>query len=318
DYYSRVSQLQDQLTVLQGQLSSAVSSRDTLRQQLAAVNPGLAVPLLPDSTRAASLQPILDIDQRIALQRKQLDDLLQRYTEDYPDVITTRQTIARLEREKRKQAKMPKTTADSADALQSAAATNPVYQQLRVTLAQADANVASLQAQVRDLQSRLSQLRAQATQMPKFDEQYNQLNRDYNSVNENYQKLVQRRESAILSRDQDNSRKHSLFRIIDPPRLSPSALFPRRTFLLAFLLVCALGFGTLTTYLLVLLPPTFHNLRELRESTGRPALGAISLTLTPAETDVEHRNQNLFMLASGLLVIGLVTLTVLNILKPIH
>lgn len=315
DYYSRQAQLQDQLTQLQGQLSSAVSSRDALRRQLADVRPTLAPSLLPGTNIVMASQPS-DIDVRIAAQRKRLDDLLQRYTDVYPDVIATRQTLARLERERQQQEKRQASAPAVAPGTspQYSEATNPVYQQLRISLAQSDANAASLQSQMGDVQARLAQLRTQATQMPKLDEQYIQLNRDYNVLNDNYQKLVQRRESAMLSRNQDDSRKLDYFRIVDPPRLSPTALFPHRTFLIAFVLVFALALGALTTYLLVLLVPTYRSARQLRESTDRPVLGSITLALTPEATRYEQRHQNLFLLGTGTLILVFAVWTVVNML----
>ena len=314
DYYARQSQLQDQLTQLQGQLSSAVSSRNAMQAQLADVRPTLAPSLVPGTGIVSGPS---EIDLRIAAQRKHLDDLLQRYTDAYPDVVATRQTLARLERERQQQERQ-RASVGAKTAPQYSEATNPVYQQLRISLAQADANVASIRAQMGDVQSRLTQLRAQATQMPKLDEQYVQLNRDYTVLNDNYQKLVQRRESAMLSRNQDDSRKLDYFRVVDPPRLGPTALFPRRTFLIAVVLVLALGIGVVTSYLLVLLVPTYRTARQLRESTDRPVLGSITLALSPAAVHTEQRQQRLFLLGTGVLVVLFATWTVINLLHLTH
>lgn len=314
DYYARQSQLQDQLTQLQGQLSSAVSSRNAMQAQLADVRPTLAPSLVPGTGIVSGPS---EIDLRIAAQRKHLDDLLQRYTDAYPDVVATRQTLARLERERQQQERQ-RASVGAKTAPQYSEATNPVYQQLRISLAQADANVASIRAQMGDVQSRLTQLRAQATQMPKLDEQYVQLNRDYTVLNDNYQKLVQRRESAMLSRNQDDSRKLDYFRVVDPPRLGPTALFPRRTFLIAVVLVLALGIGVVTSYLLVLLVPTYRTARQLRESTDRPVLGSITLALSPAAIHTEQRQQRLFLLGTGVLVVLFATWTVINMLHLTH
>ena len=314
DYYARQSQLQDQLTQLQGQLSSAVSSRNAMQAQLADVRPTLAPSLVPGTGIVSGPS---EIDLRIAAQRKHLDDLLQRYTDAYPDVVATRQTLARLERERQQQERQ-RASVGAKTAPQYSEATNPVYQQLRISLAQADANVASIRAQMGDVQSRLTQLRAQATQMPKLDEQYVQLNRDYTVLNDNYQKLVQRRESAMLSRNQDDSRKLDYFRVVDPPRLGPTALFPRRTFLIAVVLVLALGIGVVTSYLLVLLVPTYRTARQLRESTDRPVLGSITLALSPTAVHTEQRQQRLFLLGTGVLVVLFATWTVINLLHLTH
>lgn len=322
DYYARVTALQDQLTSLQGQLSSAESSRSALSAQLATVKPTLAPSLLPSTNIVVGTtahQPS-EIDVRIAATRRRLDDLLQKYTDAYPDVIATRELLGRLQAEKAREKAQQAAAATSASApapvntAQYSEATNPIYQQLRIQIAQADAQVASLRAQVGDVQARLAQLRAQATQMPKLDEQYVQLNRDYNVLNENYQKLVQRREAALLSRNQDDSRKLDYFRIVDPPRLAPTALFPRRTFLIFAVLVLSLGLGVLTTFLLVRLIPTFRTVAQLKANTERAVLGAIGLVLSPQGQVRERRDRNLFIAGTALLIVAFTAWTVINIL----
>lgn len=313
DYYTRVSQLQDQLRTFQAQLSSASSSRDTLRKQLTGISPNLSGGAVGNNP-ALSGQP-LSIDQRIAALRSKLSDLLQNYTDAYPDVIATRQTIARLEQQKQQSGQG--NNAHPNDIVPASGVSNPVYQQLRVNLALADANIASLNSQISDTKSRLGRLQAQANQVPKLDEEYAQLNRSYTLLNDSYQKLVQRRESAVLSSNQNNSREQGYFRIIDPPRLLPTALFPRRTFLIALVLLIAAALGTATAYLLMLVFPTFHNLRDLRELTSRPALGTIRLMRTPGQTAMLRINHVLFMLGSGVLVAAFATWTVLNMLHLI-
>lgn len=315
NYYSQVSQLQDQMGLLQGQLSSASSSRNTLQQQLTSISPNLSIGTPAGSATGLPGQP-LSTDQRISFLRSKLNDLLQRYTEAYPDVIATQQAIARLEKQKQQdgQGAGSSTTGD----VNSPGATNPVYQQLRVNLALADANIASLKSQAQNTQSRLAQLQTQANEIPKLDEEYAQLNRNYGLLNDSYQKLVQRREAAVLSSNQDKSSGQGYFNIVDPPRLNPMALFPRRTFLIALLLLVAVGLGVSTTFLLVLLFPTFNNLSELRRSIDRPVLGAISLARTPAQITRDRASHALFLLCSCLLVAAVSTWTVLNALHLIH
>ncbi len=308
-------QLQDQVITLQGQLAAATSSRDAMRAQLAGVRPTLSPDLLPGTLAGQLAQPSA-IDQRITVLRNRLSDLLQRYTDAYPDVIATRQSLARLEaeraREQRKAAASPAASHDYSDA------TNPVYQQLQVSLAQANANVASLQTQLADVRSRLQHLEQRQRQMPGLDERYVQLTRNLGVLNDTYQKLMQRREAAMLSLNQDNSRRNDYFHVVDPPRLAPSALFPHRTMLIAAVLLLAIAAGILTTYAHVVFLPTYHTARQLREGSDRPVLGSVSLVPTSGSMVHEQREFRLFVAGSGVLVLVFAGWTLASMLHLIH
>ena len=315
NYATREGQLQDQLIALQGQLTAAASSRDALSSQLGEVRPTLAPSLIPGVAGAALPAQPSELDVRIAAQRKHLDDLLQRYTDAYPDVIATRQTLARLEAQRKRQQQHP---SSAPAAPRYSEDTNPVYQQLRISLAQANANVAALQSQMADVRARLQDVRDQQRKMPGLDEQYAQLTRDYGVLNDNYQKLVQRRESATLSRNQDQSRSRDYFRVVDPPRLAPTALFPHRSFLIALVLVLALALGTAATYALVVLFPTYRTTRQLRETTQRAVLGAITWVATPAYQAREQVRQRMFMGGTATLIVVFAAWTLASVLHLIH
>ncbi len=312
EYVARVGQLEDQLTGLQGQLSAAESSRAELQAQLAGTSPGMAVANQPGAPAISAPSPL---DVQIAAERRRLGDLLQRYTDAYPDVIAARQTLARLEAEKRSR---PAAAPGAPAAPSVGEIANPVYQQLRVSLAQANANVAALQAQTAAVAASLQRLRSRQSGSSEVDAEYQQLTRDYGVLNDDYQKLVQRRESATLARNQEQSRRSDYFRIVDPPRLAPTALFPHRTFLIALVLVVAGLLGVGTTYLLSMLLPTYRTSRQLRETTERAVLGTVSLVMTPEAQHRESRENRMFFAAGSLLVLVFVAWTLASVLHLIH
>ncbi len=71
-----------------------------------------------------------------------------------------------------------------------------------------------------------------------------QLNRDYDVLRKNYEQLVARRESASMAEDVDSTARMAEFRIIDPPRVSPKAVFPNRLALVPLVLGLAIAAGS--------------------------------------------------------------------------
>src|SRR6185369_4182036 len=115
-------------------LREAENSRDAMRRKIIGEEPVL----LPESPGADSGVSLPEIDGRIDTQKRNLDSLLQRYTEQHPDVVGTRRLIKDLEEQKRQELLARKKFAAANPG--SAVSNNPVYQQLKVSLAESEAN----------------------------------------------------------------------------------------------------------------------------------------------------------------------------------
>ena len=111
---------------------SPLSSRDALKRQIAGVEPVL----IPENAQPEAGTSIPEIDGRIEYMKRNLDGLLQRYTEQHPDVIGTRRMIADLEAQRKAELDARKKTQTKRPA--SSIGSNPVYQQLRVSLGEAE------------------------------------------------------------------------------------------------------------------------------------------------------------------------------------
>jgi polysaccharide chain length determinant protein (PEP-CTERM system associated) len=295
DFFARVSTLSDLVSKLRIELSAAEQSRDALKRELAAEDPQLP----PDSPGGAGSPQPTELDQRIDAQKKQLDDLLRRYTEEHPDVIATRRTITQLERQR----KLDQEYAVRSGRTRGTAATSPVYQRIRVSLAEAEASVASLRSQLGAEQARLDQTRASAGKLPEVEAELAQLNRDYDVLRKNYEQLVSRRESALLGVRLDQSASLTDFRIVEPPRVAPRAVFPNRLMLSMIMLLVALAGGIAVAVLLDQLYPAFHPTKDLREIAGRPVLGSVSMYVSDAMRASERRELMVFAGAGSLLVV---------------
>jgi polysaccharide chain length determinant protein (PEP-CTERM system associated) len=254
---------------LRTDLAAAEQSRDAYRRALSSEEPQLPVELAAN----VAVAPPSDLDVRLSTQKKSLDDLLRRYTEQHPDVISARRTIAQLEAQKRRELD---TRVHSPD--RRSAATSPVYQQLRVALAEAEAQVASLRAKLNAQQTQLNQTRAVASRVPQVESDLAQLNRDYDIIRKNYDMLVARRESASLGVKMDESSQLADFRVVEPPRVDPKPVFPSRIALGVLAVLVSLVSGIAVVIGLDRLRPTFHEIRSLQEATRRPVLGTVSVS----------------------------------------
>lgn len=298
DYFTRMTALQDEVAKGRLELRAAEESRDALKRELVGEDPVM----LPDTSTGSSMAPS-EFDARIDLQRKALDELLRRYTDQHPDVVTTRKLIEQLE-EQKKQDIDARRKAAAANPQKFSASTNPVFQKLKISLAESEATVAALRARVGESETRLGQLKGIAGRAPQIEAEMAQLNRDYEVLRKNYELLVSRRESASIAEDVDSTARMADFRIIDPPRVSPKAVFPNRMVLVPLVLGLALAAGLAVALAVSQILPTFHDPRQLRGATQRAVLGSISLQATlPVLRQRRMANAVFAGVLAGLLVI---------------
>lgn len=294
----RLTDLSTQLGQARLELREAENSRDAIKRQLVGEEPVL----LPDTPGTESSVSIPDIDGRIDTQKRNLDTMLQRFTEQHPDVVSARRLIKELEEQKRQEIAARKKAAAANPAVASINA-NPAYQQMKVSLTEAEATVAALRVRVAEYESRYARAVSQIKLLPEVEAEYAQLNRDYDVNKKNYDSLVQRRESASISEGMTDVSSVADFRLIDPPRASRTPVGPNRLILLALALVASLAIGLAGSFAASQLRPTFFDAHTLREVAGLPLLGTVSKVITPADRKREKKDLYRFGAGLGLLVL---------------
>ena len=264
DYYGQLQSAQ----VAQQQALLALSEAKNQREQLE-----LQMEDDEDSYLLYSdLQPgegsILDMRIQGLIERK--DELLLRYTEKHPDVIEITRLIADLGEQRDEERVMM-------DEMDLGPAGNPVYQQMKLQLSQADATVTSMETRVEEYQRRVDVLQEQVDSVPRIEAELKQLDRDYSIHQRNYQTLLARRESANMAEQAEISGDQLKFRVVDPPRVPLNPSSPDRPLLMTGVLIGGIVAGGALAFLLFLLRPTFDSSRKVMEVLGRPVLGGVSM-----------------------------------------
>ena len=318
DATTRVGEMARQLEQAKLELREAENARDAAKQQLAAEK-GQGASLATQSVLQESAISVAtpEIDSRIEAQRRNLDALLQRYTEAHPDIIATRRLIKELEEQKKKEvAELRKAAMANAVGTAPPPASSLAAQELNRLLAGTEVQVASLRARVGEYTARYNAARASLKTAPQIEAEAAQLNRDYAIVKKNYEDLVARRQSAVMSGELDVASGVADFRLIDPPRVSPKPVSPNRLALLPLALVAAVVVGLAIALIASQLRPVFSDPHELRVKTGLPMLGVISMALSDSERRAERRSTIQFYGASagliGVFVVGLVAMAFMS------
>jgi polysaccharide chain length determinant protein (PEP-CTERM system associated) len=197
-------------------------------------------------------------NDRISSLESRLASLRTQYTDQYPDVVSTKRQLATAEAEKAQaeSAAPPVVTAPAPDA-------NPGLAEARQRLAAAEAR---------------SRPRRQAAPVipPAVDSQWTALVRNDELLRTNYQQLLAHREATKMSQavyGADNSGKYQVTRAPTVPSF-PSG--PNRTLYLALAAVVAMGGGLAIAYLRGAVNGIFVSPRELEEAFQLPVVGTVS------------------------------------------
>ena len=172
-----------------------------------------------------------------------------------------------------------------------------MFQQLRLSLAEAEANVASSRAKLAAYENQYRQLKLQAQLVPQVDAEYTQLNRDYEVQKKTYESLLTRREAGAMGVDVQDA-GGAQFRIIDPPRVSPEPVAPNRIALLGLAFIASIAAGLFASLIASQVLPIVHDARNLRDVSKRPILGMVSML--PSEAVSRLRRRSAYLFAGGL------------------
>lgn len=303
--YDQLANLSKQLEEARMAQQEAIQRRDELKRQLEQEDPTIIDNSQVTTTFTSPL------DTRIQTLQTRLDELLLKYTKSHPEVVATKKSIADLTHQK--QQEEAKQAAEAGETLKPGEEVNPVFQQMKLALNEAEASIASLGSRVRAYEEKLETLKKQAEDRLKVETELQGLNRDYHAVKVNYEQLLARRETARMSENMEQNTDSVKFRIVDPPQVPTKPAAPNRILLSSLVLVGGIALGMGLALFLGLLRPAFPTTQKLREVTGMPVLGSVSMNWIPEIRQRKWRQFVVFLAAFATLLIvfaGVVVLAV--------
>jgi polysaccharide chain length determinant protein (PEP-CTERM system associated) len=271
-----VDAMKENLEKMSLQLQDAQARRDSIAKEVATTPQTLTLDQAASVIIRNGGPQISDKQLELNQAKRKLADLKSRYTDDYPDVIAAKRDIATLEDDMKADAdKKSSDPTTSPDSPRKSTVSNPLYEQEKMRLVDADGTLAAIKRQLEFAQADEKRVEDAVRAAPGIELQAQNLDRDYGILKKNYDELIQRRESANLAQAADTQADKVQFRIVDAPQIPLSPVSPNRPILYTGVLIAGLGAGVGAAFLLVQLDRSFTTLASLR-SLGLPVLGTIS------------------------------------------
>ena len=274
----RMAAAQTELSGLEQQIAAAQGGINSMRAQLSATPQ--TIPGVGDNGSTASGQ--------LAALEGQINQYLARgWTESHPDIVATRQQIARLR---------PYAAAERRSG-NTGGMSNPSYVSLRAMMSEREAQLAAATARRNQLQSDLGQLSSRQSTEPGLAATQERLTNDYNVLKQQYDTLLASREQVRLRSDVQRTTSPINVSVVEPPNLPSVPASPNRPIFLTLILIVALGAGAAAAFVAGQLQTTFPTPQRLVQVTGLKVMGTVSEVVTVAER--LRRRQRLVWLAGA-------------------
>lgn len=302
----QITQAQNAASLLEDaklQLNEALSRQKTLTEQLNGIKDSDE-----DWAVADFGGDLTEEDSRIQALEVRKKELLVRFTENHPEIVSINNTIKGLQEAKQKIEK--KVDADDMFVKPSVMA-NPYVQTVKVALNEADTVVASAKARVDELTARVKKIEEEMESRLTVETGLQNLNRDYDAIKKSYEQLLESREQASMSEKVDDQAEALKFKIADAPNVPLEPSSPKRRYFYSGLLVVGFLFGFSLSLLLYMVKPTIMSTSQLGQITGLPVLGGVSMKSNPVEM-VKNKKElvKYYCAVMGLMLIYLAFMTV--------
>jgi len=215
---------------------------------------------------------------RLKQLERQLTSLLAQYKDTYPDVIQTKEEIARV----KAQLLLQPIPRERAAKQNTRTEFDPYLSHLVRQRDEIRLEMATLKDRQRRLSEQVRAIEGHVERTPAREQELMVLVRDYDNLQRNYQSLLDKQLNAKVAGNLERRQKGEQFRIIDPANLPGDPESPDRFKIMLAGLVLGCGVGCGLALALEQGAPAFHQAEEVEKLLGFPVLATIpSFDLTP-------------------------------------
>ena len=240
-------------------------------------------------------------DARISDLQNRKDELLLRYTDNHPNIISIEKLIESIQKQNNENMADEEIIEDD---FSTKAMSNPYAQSIKIAINSVDAEIATIKTRLGLLNDKLNKEDEQFNTRLSIETEMENLNRDYSTIKKNYLSLIDRREQARMSSSVDTQVSALKFKIVDPANLPLEPSFPNRNIFYSAVLVIGFLVGIGLALMIVFIKPTFIEAKQLREITGLPVLGVISEVVNKAQAKKNSKRLITYLSCNILLLLG--------------
>jgi uncharacterized protein involved in exopolysaccharide biosynthesis len=220
----------------------------------------------------------------LAMRKKKLEELSEKYTPLYPAVVQARWEVQQLEEKiaaLRRSAKNTKNTKNTkVVATPDPQTTNwesAESARLRDQVAAIDLEIIALKRESVATVNTINQIQRKVERLPQREQEMISLSRDYDNIKKSYEELMAKKLDSQISQKLDEKQKGEQFQVLEPADLPKRPSKPNRLKVLAMALLASLVIGAGAPFALEMLDPTLRGTGEFKSFFDVPILGVLPL-----------------------------------------
>lgn len=276
--------LQDQLRAEQTALNTARQQREFFQTEINQFRS-----LHTTTTHAPDGKPtgLAAIDQQLDTLRAKLADLSSHYTDQYPDVIATKDLIAKTEKTRvallaqikaDASGPRPDDTHDLDDPAASAA-----LLQLQGQVKANQLEIANREQAVNDLKGKIGEYSGRLNAEPASEQQLDELTRGYTQSQADYDDLVKKKNESEMATRAEQMQQGERFTMLDPANLPLKPDFPNRLKFCGMGLGAGIFLGLLIVVALEFFDDRMYSEKEIKSLLPSAVLSEIPQVLSAAD-----------------------------------
>jgi polysaccharide chain length determinant protein (PEP-CTERM system associated) len=294
--------LQDEIETLQENIRSAEDRKLLLQRQIAEERSNLSVVAdLAGSRGEAVSQAPASLEGL----RERLKSLRGRYKDTYPDVVSTKKLIAKLEKERGTQNSASENeegvevSTESGAPVDAGGPVNAIIIGLKYQLKGLELDIKAIREASDKVRKQISVYQVRIENTPKREQELVDLTRDYDNLRLSYESLLTRKIEAKQAAALERRQKGEQFRVIDPARIPETSFRPDVKKVLAMTLLLALGAGLGLALGREYLSKAFYDPDDVKKALNISVLACVPLLLTDAEKQRKRRNVLYLSIGAG-------------------
>ena len=244
-------------------------------------------------------------DDRISELETSLDSLQLRYTEMHPDVKEVKRRLEHLTQQRSKEIEEYLSATKNGSNSKLSTSQNPVIQQLQIQVNQLENQIASTTVRANDYRQQVKELESKIHILPEIEAELTSLNRGYEITKNKYEELLNRKETAQLAQQADETTNPIQFRVIDPPRAPTEPAGPKRILFLIGATIFAFAVGVGLSLLFSQINPVVTSSMQVSKATGIPVFGIVSASENLGLQRWHKKKTLIFIISNSVLLIML-------------
>jgi polysaccharide chain length determinant protein (PEP-CTERM system associated) len=270
-----------------------------------------------------------DLIREFRNKQARLAELSAKYTENYPEIISLKKDLNRLEKsiiaagssQANGTESRPRAPGPPANMVEQFR--DPTYgielqryqqdfqryeqeeKRLSNEIKSSQLELVSLRKKVKDIEQNIAGFQGKIDSAPKREQELYSINRDYENLKTSYNDMLRKKLDAQVSTNLEKQQKGAQFQIVDPPNLPDSPISPKKQIYIAVTMLLSLIFGLGGALVMEYFDKTIREKEYFVKYFDLPVFASIPMLPDPKEIRIKRIINSVIVIFSIILILGI-------------